>query len=378
MYITYRKIFYVVKHKLVYERVQCKNTRSAIKYCIAVRVSANKYCHLHTSMNKMYKYYKFLDGHSQFLRHPDFLSGPDGEFLFVGSDGISLQTESVEKFDGSITMHYPLVMNQKFAQHVRKMTPLNSIDNPWFAKSWREEYNCTFDEADLSKMHCEEFEQLPLQHVALSAWLSPVFDGMRAVTYGLHNVISTNCPESFQFGTILDTCVDGTKLLNSIKNNTFQGTSWTVSFDDAGDIMSPYVYRQLYKNRTENSQTIGTWDQLRDNILIDYSAINWADFAGGADVTRDAHGVPDSVCSYPCGPRQYQQQRELVCCWDCMSCRNNEIINADRDGCEKCPELLWPDDETATYCITIEPRLVYYLEDFDISKSLHATLISII
>ena len=323
-------------------------------------------------------YFKFLDGHKQFLRHPDFQSGPEGEFLFVGSDGISLQAESVEKFDGSITMDYPLVENQEFMKHIRKMTPLNSIDNPWFMKYWREEYNCTFDESNFSKVQCKEFEHLPLHDVALSVWLSNVFDGLQAVSYGLHKVISIKCPESFQLSTIPNTCVSGTDLLNAIKNNTFQGTSWTVSFDDAGDIMSPYVYRQLYKNRTENSQTIGTWDQLQDNISIDHSAINWVDFAGGADVTRDSDDVPDSVCSYPCGPRQYQQQRELVCCWDCMSCRNNEIINADRNGCEKCPELMWPDDETATYCVEIEPRLVYYLECVMTSKSIHITVIPFI
>ena len=141
-----------------------------------------------------------------------------------------------------------------------------------------------------------------------------------------------------------------------MKNNIFNGSSWTVAFDDAGDIVSPYNYIQWYKNRTVQQQRVGMLDTLNDNLFIDDDTMSWTIFGNGADVTRDTDGDPDSVCSYPCGPRQYQQQRELVCCWDCITCRNNEIINADRDGGEKCPVLMWPDDETATYCIAIEPE----------------------
>ena len=288
------------------------------------------------------------------------MTGPEGEFLFVGADAV-LSSYYGPKFGGSIKMSYPFVLNEPLAHHLRTMTPINSSDNPWFMQEWEEEYNCTFNEDHIPEIQCTEFEHLPLPDVDDAAWLSNVIDGFYAIAHGLHNLISTRCADSFQNASLADACVSGAELLKAIKNYTFQGTSWTVTFDDAGDIMSPYVYRQIYSNKSEDSQTIGTWDKLNVNISIDHSAINWADFGAGADVTRDADGVPDSVCSYPCGPRQYQQQRELVCCWDCMSCRNNEIINADRDGCEKCPELMWPDEETATYCVEIEPRLVYYV-----------------
>ena len=71
--------------------------------------------------------------------------------------------------------------------------------------------------------------------------------------------------------------------------------------------------------------------------------------------------APDSVCSRPCGPRLYYQQRELECCWDCLGCRNNERLNVNSTGCVPCSVFTWPDDETATRCILIDPEYVNQL-----------------
>ena len=284
------------------------------------------------------------------------IDGPEGEFLFIGSDGVSTSRYG-DKFGGSIAMDFPFVVHEEFFNYLRNMTPESSnYANPWFMYSWMRDYNCTFDQDSSEKIQCEPFINQPLKNVYTSSWLGTTFDGFYAICHGLHNMITWKCPEAFQNASLLSDCLDGNDLLNSIKNNTFNGSSWTVAFDDAGDIMSPYTYQQWYRNRSDRVQVVGMWDKLVGNISIDDDIMNWANFSNGADVTRDSDGVPDSVCSYPCEARQYQQQRELVCCWDCMACRNNEIINADRDGCEKCPERMWPDEETATYCERIEPE----------------------
>ena len=239
--------------------------------------------------------------------------------------------------------------------HLYDMTPQNSRGNPWFMHTWMIAYNCSYDEHDTNKTPCGGLEHMTLPEISPTLWLGPTFDGIYAVAHGLHNMITDKCPAAFQNVTLLKDCVAGADLLSSIKNFTFEGSSWTIAFDELGDIMSPYKYQQYYEHRQEQTKIVATWDKIHGNISILDHAINWSDYGGGADVARDADGVPDSVCSYLCGPRQYQQQRELVCCWDCMSCRNNEIINVDRDGCEKCPELMWPDD-TAMHCERIEPE----------------------
>ena len=280
----------------------------------------------------------------------------EGEFLFIGSDYVSSWRYGF-KFSGSMSMAFPYVLQEYFFEYLRNMTPESSkYKNPWFMDTWMRDHNCTFEQNSTEKQNCEPFVNQPLKWVSTSSSLGTTFDGLYAICHGLHNLINWKCPEAFQNISILSECLDGKDLLKSIKNNTFNGSSWTVAFDDAGDIMGPYNYQQYYRNRSDRQQVIGRWDKLAGNISIDDDTVSWAAFGNGANVTRDADGVPDSVCSYPCGPRQYKQQRELVCCWDCMSCRNNEVINVDRDGCEKCPEMMWPDDETATKCLLIEPE----------------------
>jgi hypothetical protein len=66
--------------------------------------------------------------------------------------------------------------------------------------------------------------------------------------------------------------------------------------------------------------------------------------------------VPASVCSWPCDARQATVHRDVSCCWDCISCRQDEII-VNGTFCMSCPPNTWPDDATATRCISIPPDI---------------------
>ncbi|KAM9330282.1 vomeronasal type-2 receptor 26-like [Gastrophryne carolinensis] len=56
--------------------------------------------------------------------------------------------------------------------------------------------------------------------------------------------------------------------------------------------------------------------------------------------------TPISVCSQPCakGFRRSSQQGLKICCFDCVSCSDGEILNPnDTSKCLKCPEDQWPE-----------------------------------
>ena len=151
-----------------------------------------------------------------------------------------------------------------------------------------------------------------------------------------------------------------------------QGVSWEVVFNKLGDVLGPYEYRQFYSYRpNKNKETvIGMWDTKLEILSIYDENSEWDIFwennhPGNPPWFRNTSDPPDSVCSRPCPPRQYYQQRELTCCWDCISCRNNEILVSRIDGeeisdgllngCLKCPEFYWPEEQTATFCERIQP-----------------------
>ncbi|KAE8593391.1 hypothetical protein XENTR_v10019107 [Xenopus tropicalis] len=70
--------------------------------------------------------------------------------------------------------------------------------------------------------------------------------------------------------------------------------------------------------------------------------------------------VPTSICSESCPPgyRKAPQKRQPVCCFDCISCSDNEFSNeTDSTVCKNCPDGMWP-TERHDGC---RPRSLEYL-----------------
>ena len=127
------------------------------------------------------------------------------------------------------------------------------------------------------------------------------------------------------------------------------GISWPIEFDSFGNVKGQYDFTQ-YSYEDKKEKHIALWDKITETIIPGDSE-DWSYFSESGE-----NVVPDSVCSYPCKVLEYRQQKELACCWDCKRCRNNEKLNQERSGCEICPILTWPDPDTATQCVNIEPQ----------------------
>ncbi|KAE8593390.1 hypothetical protein XENTR_v10019106, partial [Xenopus tropicalis] len=70
--------------------------------------------------------------------------------------------------------------------------------------------------------------------------------------------------------------------------------------------------------------------------------------------------VPTSICSESCPPgyRKAPQKGQPICCFDCISCSDNEFSNkTDSTVCENCPDGMWP-TERHDGC---RPRSLEYL-----------------
>ena len=237
------------------------------------------------------------------------------------------------------------------------MTPLNANHNPWFMEKWKSHYGCSFNIAE-NETDCKQYEHLTLPTRNPLLYVGTTIDSINTVVRGMHDLIKDKCPEASENKSVLKNCLEGEELLKYIKNVTFEGTSWTIKFDNLGNMLGEYEFHQHPYSRANVKGAVGCWDKVSSNITVNDTLVDWSAFRDSSDVLFNQYDAPDSVCSYPCGPREYKQQRELACCWDCITCRNNEIINSAADGCEQCPDLYWPDEETATRCEPIEPQYV--------------------
>ena len=285
------------------------------------------------------------------LSHEDIAIG---EFIFITSDAFANRAFSVN-LDGAINVFYPFRERSDFTERIRKMTPVNTASNPWFIDIWQQHYNCSYKTTS-NLQDCRQLQNLTLPSEGVDKWIATTFDGFNTVIYALDKLIRDICPSGFLDPSILEDCVKGPDLLRYMKNISFMGTSWPIEFDENGDVKGRYLFQQYFTHGDNLETPVGVWDKIQETIKLNTTAIDWSLFWPSKSSREVKSSVPDSVCSYPCPEKFYKQQRELVCCWDCLSCRNNEILNLNKTGCSKCPLLEWPDEETATECISIEPE----------------------
>lgn len=85
-------------------------------------------------------------------------------------------------------------------------------------------------------------------------------------------------------------------------------------------------------------------------------------------------GVPTSVCSWPCEVGQIYIQGEVKCCWQCHTCRENEVVNANETHCTLCRKLTWPDPEGRKTCLPIWPTFLQWVDPFGMGLTTLASL----
>ena len=196
----------------------------------------------------------------------------------------------------------------------------------------------------------------------LTALVSKAIDSVHTLTHGLHAAIQTMCPEARTDKALLDACITGPSLLPYLLNVSFSGRSGNIKFDAKGDGIGQYVFSQYTYHPTTGGAyvDVALWDQDQQEIFINNDVINWDifnvrkndEFLQGADAL---HQPPVSVCSLPCGLKEFSIRLDLPCCWECHQCRHNEFLGPNSSTCVQCPPNTWPDDQTATFCEPISP-----------------------
>ncbi len=250
---------------------------------------------------------------------------------------------------------------EKFAEHYKYLTPLNSSDNPWFLPLWEMYYDCKWKDSS-----CDPFTNKTNPSVPVNKWVNRYYDGAYVYALALNKMINETCPDAFIDKSKLISCVKGDKLLYYMKNVSFTGLSGDIQFNKDGDRLSEYTLHQyLYQNGANVHNTIGTWRKANDKLELNPNMVVWTTFIKDLDVEEGVIAVPDSVCSTSCERREFAIKQEVHCCWVCRKCRDNEVI-VNSSSCSECPSTFWPDNENATTCVSINPT---YMHSSDIIAS---------
>ena len=277
-------------------------------------------------------------------------------FIWIAADAI-FDMEFGPAANGMFSMLYTMGMFDTFENYYRYLVPSNSSGNPWMPKLWELYYNCKWDNVTVP---CEEYEFIPNVDHEVTTWASKQYDGAWVYAQAIHTLIEDKCSYAFQNISLLDDCINGKDLLSYMKNVSFEGMSGKIKFDESGDMIGEYSIFQYvynYSSKSSHNVAIGKWDKSTEEMHVNEDKLLWHIFLTGPEAHTKVSGIPESICSKPCKDTEYAIQKELKCCWECMRCRENEII-VNKSGCAVCPENTWPNEADITKCEKITPAFL--------------------
>ena len=292
-----------------------------------------------------------------------------GQFIWIGGDAMG-HVDLGPAADGALVIYLSGKVVPDFDKYVIKLTPANNPNNPWMAELWELLYDCKWNRSMGSKS-CYEYENVPHFGRSSGTTASNIADGALVYAHALHEYISHNCPEAFQKKGDLRMCIKGPLLLQYLRNVSFEGYSGKIAFNEKGDVLGRYDIKQLFFGQNARSPRVATWDKGQDLLNVFEDMIDWSVFSGnkargtdhaesnGTDTGRE---TLESVCSHPCGDREYYIQKEVHCCWECHGCRDDERLNVNLTACIPCPLFMWPHDEDVTSCDAIQPYFLSWDE----------------
>ncbi|CAH1798648.1 unnamed protein product [Owenia fusiformis] len=279
-----------------------------------------------------------------------------GKVWILGDAGFKVfHNTGFEKIAASsIMVSLYSTIDEEFEEFQNNLTPANNQDNPWYPELWESYHGCQWVNSSTDS-YCENYGSINYP-ITNNNIYSLTMDALNSVANGLNNLISKVCPEVFTNTEHLKTCLsDGARVLKYIQNVNFHGITGHIQFDRNGDGYLRYKVNQIQFNGPQYVLAeIGYWD--RDEGLSLQVKEQWIDVENKTEI-EIVSDAPRAICSEPCLKGQYMIKKTLHCCWDCHTCRGNEIV-INNSKCEQCPDNQWPDQTTYEFCRPIIPEFL--------------------
>ncbi len=198
----------------------------------------------------------------------------------------------------------------KFVEYYKYLTPLNVTGNPWFKPLWENYYGCQWGNPEND---CADYAEQPnSDYPVTSNAINQYYDAVYVFAYALNMLINANCPAAFNDVSLLNECVKGELLLSFMKKVSFEGKVGQIKFNSDGDLLADYTFFQYMNNDNAHARNIiGTWDKSTEYLELYEERIHWDMLNKDIDVIEAVEGIPESICSYPCGPKQFPVQQEV-------------------------------------------------------------------
>ena len=290
----------------------------------------------------------------------------EDRFVWLGSDGIStVLGENPEKclsFPSSLVVQPQSGKVGRFRDYLAGLRAgLFHSTNPWTNKLLEYPSNLYIPPEISTGRRASRGNE---DHLTPSFAESYIIDSVYALAHAIDNVVKKNCSKLSRKSEKVK-CVMEVGILTELKSIKFNGSFGTVKFNNDGDVLSEYVVRQCINNIGSlcRLHKVGCWDMSKEKLTLNDELMLWPD-----------NEAPQSSCSEPCWTSigKIYHFTHKTCCWECLSCKQNEIVTENLTRCESCPNFYWP-DESRTYCIQIMPFYMNFTEPVAIGLGATAT-----
>lgn len=267
------------------------------------------------------------------------------QFTWVGSNGWSNRFDvtngNEEVADGSLTVNHLEGEVPRFEKHFKNLKPSDNKFNPWFVEFWEEVMQCNIPGANgsVAKMSrsCRSDESLPSGMEM--APVRVVINAVYAMAHALHNLQQHYCPGVNGICVNMTKTFQREKLLTFLRNVTFPDSAlnFSIRFNQNQEINGVYDIKNFqnedggvwkYNNVGTRQGQLFPNNTIQGMLEVNNSLLRWG--------RHKAH-PPKSFCSMPCNESQIHKprKRDPKCCWDCINCKDNDIIK--NDTCQSCP-----------------------------------------
>ena len=291
-------------------------------------------------------------------------NSPLNNITWIASDswGIGLDPRFHVTARGMLAIQPESMAISEFATYFSGLNPNNTL-NPWFDGYWETMFNCSLtgggNGCDLGTQTLSINHTLTSQH-------PNIIQGVYVFALALSNMLGYYCPNYTLCDEIVVTRFNGQAvngellrqyMLNISLSNIDLFENRGQLFDNNGDVQHSYT---IFNLQTDLSgaylfRPVGIWDHV--NLLnISVSDIEW----------RSRREVPQSVCSFPCGPGQepVNVPNQPQCCWTCRSCLGDFSVSSG-DRCYECKEMFNPNSNKSD-CIALSIAYLTWSNAFGI------------
>ncbi|XP_012888975.1 PREDICTED: vomeronasal type-2 receptor 116-like [Dipodomys ordii] len=284
------------------------------------------------------------------------------------------------------SFHVPLLFSHHhpdisgFKNYVRGINPSDYLEDFYLARLWFLSFNCSYSESDcVTWENCPQdasLEWLPGHsfEMAMSEERYNIYNAVYAVAHALHKMLlhQTEMPLKGNGKGMVPSPAQLHPFLKKIQFHNPVGDQ--VILDEKDKLEAEYDIVNIWNfpEGLELKVKVGLFSPYAPHGLqlsVSEDMIEW---------TIGTTEILHSVCSENCDPgfRKSPQEEEVVCCFDCIPCPEDEISNgSDMEHCVKCPSHLYANTERSQ-CLLRAERFLAHEEPLGMALSCMALCLS--